>query len=278
MDVEGSDTARDVSECVNVDEMIGIDLLGNMGHRGVIDDSLDTADTAGLTPTHDAYRYALASGLMPYQTDLKKFMLLITDGAPTMRLDCIGTFGNGSGVMDQPTQPIVDEIAGAADSGIQTFIIGSPGSEESSQGNMDMRPWLSRAAVEGGTAAAGCEVDGPNFCHMDMTQEPDFAAALSAGLQSIVGQVVDSCTFVIPAPPSGETIDPNLTNLIINWTDGSSSLILPDNMGDCAEGWQFSGTDQVTLCAASCDAIKADAGASVQLTFGCRTDEVIPVR
>ena len=58
----------------------------------------------------------------------------------------------------------------------------------------------------------------------------------------------------------------------------SSSLILPDNQGDCAEGWQFSGNDQVTLCAASCDAVTADPGARVQLTFGCTTDEVIPVR
>jgi hypothetical protein len=272
---EGSDEPRDVSECVNVDEIVPIDILGSNGHRVAVDQSLDEADTGDFTPTHDAYRYALAQSLLPYQSSLKKFMLLITDGAPTFRLDCIG---DTQEVMDQPTQPIIDEIAGAADAGIQTFLIGSPGSEESFESGTDMRPWLSRAAIEGGTAAAGCSENGPEFCHMDMTQETDFAQALRDGLASVVGQVVDSCTFAVPAPPEGETIDANQTNLIINWTNGDSSLILPDNTGDCSEGWQFTATDEVTLCAASCEAIKADSGATVQLTFGCTTDEVIPVR
>ncbi len=206
-------------------------------------------------------------------------MLLITDGAPTMALECIGTGGGGGGqVMDAPTQPIVDEIAGAFDQGIRTFLIGSPGSEESSQGGDDMRPWLSQAAIEGGTAEAGCDAQGPNFCHMDMTQEPDFAQALSDGLASIVGQIVDSCTFVVPPPPAGESLDPGLTNLIINWTSGASSLILPDDTGDCSEGWQFDSTGQVVLCAATCEQIQADAGATVQLTFGCSTNDIIPVR
>jgi hypothetical protein len=274
-----SDTARDVDECVNVDEMVPIDLLGANNHRDDVIQSLDDADTGSLTPTHDAYRYALAQGLIPYQTSSRKFMLLITDGAPTMRLDCIGEGGGGGGmVMDQPTQPIIDEIAGANDVGIRTFLIGSPGSEESSESNTDMRPWLSRAAIAGGTAAANCEENGPNFCHMDMTQEPDFAQALADGLASVVGQVVDSCTFAIPPSPDGQAINPAETNLIINWSNGDSTLILPDNTGDCSEGWQFTGTDEVTLCSASCDAIQGDAGARVQLTFGCSTEEVIPVR
>ena len=274
-DTGSSDTPRNVSECVNVSEMVPIGVLGANGQRAVVDGSLDQANTGSLTPTHDAYRYALAMSLLPFRTQLRKFMLLITDGAPTMARDCVGDTGN---VTDAPTQPIIDEIAGAFSAGIRTFLIGSPGSEESSESNSDMRPWLSRAAMEGGTAATGCQEMGPNFCHMDMTQEPDFAQALADGLRSVVGQVVDSCSFAIPTPPAGQTVNPNQTNLIITWSNGDSSLILPDGIGDCSEGWQFTGTDQVTLCAASCDAIKADAGARVQLTFGCRTDEVIPVR
>jgi len=274
-DTGSSDTPRNVSECVNVSEMVPISVLGATGHRALVDGSLDQANTGSLTPTHDAYRYALAMGLMAYQTNLRKFMLLITDGAPTMAQDCVGDSNN---VTDAPTQPIIDEIAGAYAVGISTFLIGSPGSEQSSESNSDMRPWLSRAAIVGGTAASGCQEAGPNFCHMDMTQEPDFAQALANGLRAVVGQVVDSCTFAIPTPPAGQTVNPNQTNLVITWSNGDASLILPDGIGDCSEGWQFTGTDQVTLCAASCDAIKADAGARVQLTFGCRTDEVIPVR
>lgn len=281
-DAGESDEPRDVSECVNTDEMVPIAMLGADGgaHRDLVQSSLDDANTGSLTPTHDAYRYALATGLIPYPSDARKFMLLITDGAPTMAVQCIGNGpgGGGGGVMDAPTEPIIEEIESASEQGIQTFLIGSPGSEESSQGGDDMRPWLSRAAVVGGTAADNCEEQGPAFCHMDMTEEPDFAQALADGLASIVGQIIDSCTFVIPPSPDGEMIDPSLTNLVINWSNGDASLILPDDGGDCGEGWQFSTAEQVTLCGDTCEAVKADAGATVQLTFGCRSEDIIPVR
>lgn len=214
-------------------------------------------------------------------TTANKFMLLITDGAPTMSLGCINGVAGGRNrgqVTDQPTQPIIDEIAAAKAMNIRTFVIGSPGSEMSSQGGMDMRPWLSQAATAGGTATPGCSNTGPNFCHLDMTQAPDFGAALTAGLAGIAGQVVDACTFTLPAPPAGQMIDPNLTNLIITSADGSSKLVLPDNTGACTVGWQFSGTDKVVLCPDSCAEVKGNTSAHVQLVFGCEAGVVPPVK
>jgi hypothetical protein len=281
-DTGDSTTARDVSACVNTKTVVPMAVLGPAGsmQRTVMDASLQAIRPNSYTPTHDAYKYALTNGLEPYKTTANKFMLLITDGAPTMRLGCIndiapGTMGN---VKDQPTAPIIAEIAGAKMMNIRTFIIGSPGSQMSSQGGMDMRPWLSAAATAGGTATAGCSDMGPTFCHLDMTEAPDFGAALTAGLASIAGQVVDSCTFTIPPPPSGQSIDPNLTNLIITSASGASKLVLPDNMGACTEGWQFDGTDKVVLCSQTCSEVKADTGAHVQLVFGCSTDQVVPVK
>src|SRR5450432_541747 len=269
-DTGNSTTARDVSACVNTKKLVPMAVLGPAGsmQRTVIDDSLAAIKPQSYTPTHDAYKFALASGLEPYMTTANKFMLLITDGAPTMSLGCInGIRGgrNGGMTMDMPTAPIIAEIAGADAMKIRTFVIGSPGSEQSSQGMMDMRPWLSAAATAGGTATPGCNNAGPNFCHLDMTQAPDFGAALTAGLASIVGQVVDSCTFTIPAPPAGQSIDPNLTNLIITSGSGASKLVLPDNMGACTEGWQFDGTDKVVLCSKTCSEVKGDNAARVQL-------------
>jgi hypothetical protein len=276
-DTGASSTPLDVSQCVATDAMVPIAELGSNGHRQRILDSLDDASTGSYTPTHDAYRYALAQSLMPYETTAPKYMLLITDGAPTRAMNCIGENGNGGQPEESPTQPIIEEVAGASQIGISTFLIGSPGSEQSRSGN-DMRPWLSQAAIEGGTAADPCDVDGPTFCHMDMTEEPDFSVALTAALGTVVGQVFDPCVFSVPEPPAGESINPNETNLIINWTDGSSTLILPDDTGDCTEGWQFSGADEITLCSTSCDAAKADPGSRAQLTFGCTTDEVVLLR
>lgn len=276
-DVRYSAEPQPIDACVDVDEMVPIQQLGeaDSNQRDRLQESLDDARTAGYTPTHDAYQYALNEGLIRYSgSGNQKFMLLITDGAPTMSEGCISG-SDQQQVRDMPTQPIIDEIAGAHDQGIRTFLIGSPGSEESSEEEEgDMRPWLSQAAVEGGTAVDGCEVDGPNFCHMDMTQEPDFAAALRAGLAAIAGQVVDTCTFAVPQPPNGETIDRSLTNLIVTWDDGNASLYLPDNVGDCDTGWTFNDEGQVELCPSTCDEVKLDAHATVRLTFGCGVDVI----
>jgi len=280
-DVDLSPEPQPINACVNVSEMVPIEQLGeaDSNQRNSVQRSLDDAQTAGYTPTHDAYSYALTEGLLPYTgSGNQKFMLLITDGAPTMSEGCVSGGTQQGDVMDMPTQPIIDEIKAAREQGIRTFLIGSPGSEESAEETGgDMRPWLSRAAVEGGTAADGCNVDGPNFCHMDMTQEPDFGEALRAGLAAIAGQVVDSCTFAVPDPPSDQdVIDPTLTNLVVTWGSGSASLYLPDNVGACDTGWTFNADGQVELCPATCDEVKLDAGATVQLTFGCGT-EVIDV-
>jgi len=279
-DVQFSADPQPIDACIDVDARVPIAQLGEADseQRDTLQDSLRDAQTAGYTPTHDAYQHALNEGLVPYTANgNQKFMLLITDGAPTMSEGCVSGGEEQGNVIDMPTQPIIDEIAGAHDQGIRTFLIGSPGSEESSEETGgDMRPWLSRAAVEGGTAADGCDVDGPDFCHMDMTQEEDFSSALRAGLAAIAGQVVDSCTFAVPDPPEDETIDKTLTNLVVTWGSGSASLYLPDNVGGCDTGWTFNDEGQVELCPSTCDEVKLDSGATVQLTFGCGT-EVIDV-
>lgn len=268
----------DTEDCVNTDEMISIAQLGEAGsdHRGSLADAFADANVRAFTPTHDAYTYALENSLLPYQANASKFMLIITDGAPTLSFGCVDPNPGTNGVEDAPTQPIIDDIEAAfEDHGIRTFLIGSPGSEESTESGTDMRPWLSEAALLGGTASSDCDEDGPNFCHMDMTQEPDFAEALSEGLASIAGQIIDSCTFAFPDPPEGETIDPTLTNVIITWGDGQSTLILGDDVGDCTVGWQAGGTEELTLCPETCDAVKADGGARLHLAFGCGEDLVV---
>lgn len=274
-----------LEQCVNTEALVPIDFLGDAGsaHRATLTASIDDAVVASYTPTHDAYRYALQQGLVPYQGVGHKFMLLITDGSPTMRTTCNGsdpeggTPGPGAQAVDQPTQPIIDEIAAAATQGINTFLIGSPGSEQSSESNTDMRPWLSNAALAGATAPEGCEADGPNFCHLDMTQEPDFAAALDEGLKAIAGEIVDTCTFQLPAPPTpDDEIDPNKTNVIVSWGSGEKALLLRDDIDDCSEGWTFNADGAIELCAASCQRLKSDVGASVDLNFGCAPEEIVP--
>jgi hypothetical protein len=269
-----NDTPTDVDACVNVDEMVPIGLLGPDGsmHRDDVLQSLDDANTGNYTPTHDAYTYGFENALRPYATSSPKFMLLITDGAPTMSLGCV----RGAETQDMPTAPIIATVAAAAAEGIKTFIIGSPGSEQSAEmGGGDMRPWLSEAAMQGGTAIPGCSNAGPNYCHMDMTQSADFAAALREGLGSVAQQIA-TCTYAIPTPSNGMVIDTGAVNLIVHSSTGSV-LVLPDGQGGCTEGWTFNTDGSVQLCDATCAAVQADASARVELLFGCAPGD-IPVQ
>lgn len=268
--VEGSPEPQDVSECVNIDALVSAEPLGGAdgAHRAVVRDVIANAVTEQWTPTHDAYRYALNEGLLPSQIPGNKFMLLITDGTPTISLDCMQQEGEQGGV---DPEPIVDEIARAAELGIRTFLIGSPGSE-------DNRGWMSRAAVIGGTAPLGCNVAGPvgEYCHMDMTTAGDFTQALRDGLARIAG-VLTPCTYAYPEAPPGQTIDSNAINVIVKKADGTTSLIVRDDHGDCTEGWQFGDGNEVVLCPETCSDVQLEPTTTVELAFGCGS-VAVPVR
>jgi hypothetical protein len=259
-----STSERDVTACVNTDAIVDIAPLGAPGSaaRTALQRSLTRANTGSGTPTHDAYQFALTNGMQAYQSSASKFMLLITDGQPTFSLGCVGT-GNVTDPVDE--QPIVDAIAAAFNDGIRTFVIGSPGSEKNESSGADARPWLSRAAKAGGTDVSGCTDDGPNFCHLDMTEEPDFAAALSAGLGAIAGQI-NTCTYSVPPPPDGQEIDLSKVNLIVTAGD-ESQLVLPDDMGDCSEGWQLNADQQIVYLHARATGRRRDGQAAVRLRF-----------
>ncbi len=271
-----SSRARPITDCVRTSALLPIEVLGEAGsaQRDAVQETLDDANTGGGTPTHDAYRYALEEGLIPYETPFEKFMLLITDGQPTYSLECTGT---GMAVDAVDPQPIIDEIQRARDAeGIRTFVIGSPGSERAVETNEDTRPWLSEAASVGGTAAPGCSIAGPDYCHLDMSEAPDFSAALRAGLAQVIGQI-GQCTYNVPEPPEGQSLDLTEVNLILETSEGAK-LLLPDTVGECSEGWQFNDQDQVVLCADTCNAVKSDLTARVQLLFGCVSGEVPEIR
>lgn len=276
MATQRSDTPRDVSACVNVDAMIPVDLLGDAGsaHRERIEESIDRAGPNGSTPTHDAYHYALENGLKQAEQEGNKFMLLITDGAPTLELGCMG---DGVPRSPSPTEPIVDEVFASRTDAIRTFIIGSPGTEDNGDGD-DSRPWMSRAAALGGTARSGCSLNGPNYCHIDLSQESDFAGALNAALARILGQIV-SCSFELPAPPPGETL--NLSEINVIYSPGSGGedvLIGRDDTDACQDGWQLDSNDRVVLCPTLCERVQRDPQGTVELLFGCATKVDEPVR
>ena len=293
-------TPGEVSACIEIDEQIPIQPLGNEGspQREAFEEGLSSASIESYTATHDAYTYALEELLEPYESP-NRFILLITDGAPTINLGCTwpgeeelkGGLWDGAGSYDGETDPIIASIREAAQKGIRTFLIGAPGSEKSVESETDKRPWLSEAAIAGETAAPGCTIEGPNYCHFDMTRETDFSGALSAALQSIRGQIIDRCTFALPEPPPGTVISTDLTQIIVEWGDGMSSLIQQDEEGDCVDGWRVASNSNsnsnsnededededektISLCQKTCDDVKADGRARIFFSFGCSPSQI----
>ena len=256
---------QDLSACLDTGAMIPMAQLGAAGAANSQRDTLRAAFQSAVleqgTPTYDAYTYALDNSTLS-ATALAlpgaPFQLLITDGQPTVAQGCSNPNGNISNV---DPEPIVTAITQAwTQHQVKTFVIGSPGSENG-------RDWLSRAAVAGQTPAAGCNVAGPNYCHMDMTTAPDFSAALSAGLAQVTAQIA-SCTYALPTPPGGQTLDLTMINVIANLSTGIH-LLLQDTAGDCTVGWQFDASNNIKLCSQTCAMVQADPTATVDLAIAC---------
>jgi hypothetical protein len=264
---------RPVSACVNIDALVAPEPLqdGAMVHRDELLTALwNESVVDGGTPTHDAYAYAL-SELMDRDDGSSAHMLLITDGLPTFSLGCVGT-GRADEAVD--VDPIIHAIAAAREDGIRTFVIGSPGSEAGGVNGVDARPWLSRAASAGGTAREGCSHDGPNFCHFDMVDEPDFAAGLSAALGEITGSIMP-CEYVIPEPPPGKMLPAGELDIVWTLADGSQKAFLLDDTGDCEEGWRYTADGRrIALCPQSCERIRAASNDHLEIFFRC-TDNVV---
>jgi hypothetical protein len=220
--------------------------LGPVGsaQRALLAERLRSVVPTGASPTVEAYEVGLRQGLLAKAHLGKDYMLVVTDGAPTVA-EC-----NASDTILSPidAQPIVSQIDDAfAHQGVATFIVGSFGSEAN-------RSWLSQAAALGGTAKPGCSVEA-GTCHFDLATLPDFSATLNSSLTPIVGSLL-SCTLPLPLPPTSGEPDPAQLYVLLGSTRGPSPqswlLVLEDGPGDCTRGWQRV-EDGVRLCPDTCE-------------------------
>jgi hypothetical protein len=101
------------------------------------------------------------------------------------------------------------------------------------------------------------------------------AAQLSAALAAIRSTTALDCTYTVPAPPAGQTLDPSRVN--ITYTNGSGTVtpVLQDPPGtscDAGSGWQYSADGKtINLCGKACNDVKADKDGKINVLFGCTT-------
>jgi hypothetical protein len=243
--------------CVNGEQVVPIGLLDMLGstQRTSLETTLAGVTTTGDTPTYEAFVHSVGV-VRTSPLEGSKFVVLLTDGAPnTPPAACLPT-----------TTPVatalIEVVQRAFQQRVSTFIIGSPGSESA-------RASLSRMAEAGGTARRGCNHAGPDYCHFDMATTADFAVSLSEALRQITERVV-ACSFDVPEPPTGETLDRNKVN--VQYTSGGGDVydVFRDDSTACSGGWRYEG-DRIELCPEMCALVTADPDAAVDILFGCQT-------
>jgi von Willebrand factor type A domain len=249
--------------CFDRQTDVPLQILANPGspQRRQIRSAFQNQNPNGGTPTHDAYAYAVQD-LEAAKLTGARFAVLITDGIPTFSLGCDNSGRGQNNAVD--SAPLVVEAAKSLSAGVRTFVIGSPGSEGA-------RENLSRMAEAGGTATPGCSHTGPTYCHFDMTETQDFAAALAKALGQISGLAL-SCSYAIPAPPQGSQLDPAKVNVLFSPSGAEEEVILRSPGNTCSEGWQYSQDgSQVILCGGACERVRQAEQGSLNLEFGCAT-------
>jgi hypothetical protein len=264
-----SSSPRPVSACVNLGALVPIALLGSYTsrQRDILARSLALTEPnlQGGAPTLDAYLAGLEE-LGRTSIDGTRQMLLITDGQPTFSENCVG-----GGTVESPVDPspLVNAIYAARRAGVRTFVVGSPGSQWTNSRGDDARPWLSLAAEAGGTPVSQCSHSGPNFCHYDMTREPNFGRALRDALDDIERRIV-RCDVPLPDPPQSEALDPDRVNVVFTSNAGSSTIVARNDSQSCRDGWHYSNDQRsIVLCDTTCSRVTGELGSKLELLFGC---------
>jgi hypothetical protein len=197
----------------------------------------------GDTPTFGALKGGLnkATAYQDQHPDHKVIAVFASDGDPSACNTSI---------------PAIAALAASAHNynGVETYVIAMAGATLAN---------LNQIAAAGGTNQA-----------YDVTSN---AQQFSQKMQEIRSSAL-ACEFILPPPPMGQTLDPKLVN--VNYTPGGAptptTLPQSDNLADCGvgPGWYYDdpmNPTKIVLCPASCNTIKVDSQAKIDVAFGCLT-------
>ncbi len=279
-----------VGECYQGRQAVPI-ALNTQQQKDALSQAIQGQRPADYTPTQAAWQFAYDQ-LQAY-TGSNKYVVLVTDGVPTINNDpgcTIGSTGLAIG-LDEYTRFIDTVRAATTASGTKTFVVGVPGSEQLQQADYDPMYELSLLAEAGQTGIAGCTPasgtpsgGGMNgtvnprgtYCHYDMTQTTDFATGLKNTIQTI-GNAVLNCNYNVPPAPTGQTIDPNKVVLIYEDGSGNAFLVLQETGATCDRGWTFTDADKtkINICDKTCSLLQSNPSAKLTLMFGCTQGDIV---
>ena len=219
-----------------------------VGHADALDAAMNARSPDGFSsPVYPALGGALTASLARIENKPGEVaaVLLVTDGKPQ------GPAATCGGVNPEDAQVIADLAATGTtfDPPITTYVVGLPGVDQTI---------ANQIAAAGGSDAA-ILVAATNV-------ETQFRDALS----KVRGDAIP-CSYEIPdSLKDGET-SVNAVNIEITQT-GQEPAILPQDSTCVAEGWRYDdATTSIVLCPATCERLKADVTASIEVLLGCAT-------
>ncbi len=137
--------------------------------------------------------------------------------------------------------------------GVETYVIGVQSSASVNFNNLNV------IAAAGGTTV------------YDASNIDAFADKMAEIRDTALG-----CDFAIPPAPPNEMFVPDETNFTYTPGGNGTPITLPraDDLADCGDGpgWYFDNNmmpTKIIVCPASCDTIKNDLEAKVEVAFGC---------
>jgi hypothetical protein len=251
-------SCRTVDEGCNVTAFGRLDLdVGDLpGHAGAVIAALAAREPDGATPMALGVDSALAAlfARQKAQPQRRPVLVLATDGQPS---------GCGPGQSVPAVETLLQKARLAAPS-IATYVVGVFAPEEIAEA----QPALERFAVAGGTRMPFILATGA-----------DLSQRLLAALTEIRQQTV-ACDYGIPRPQMG-TIDFDRVNVRTTSTAGTQEPAYVGSADRCQAapgGWYYdpppSSTttpSRLVLCPSTCERLRADPAARVELIYGCTT-------
>jgi hypothetical protein len=114
--------------------------------------------------------------------------------------------------------------------------------------------------------------------------EQDFDPVFEALAGSVIGHSKLSCSWDIPAPPAGETLDPTEVNMRLTDPNGDEHFIGhvagASDCGKVEHGWYYDkpvNPQTVLVCPQTCAWIQGLAAATMDVLFGCETEDATPL-
>lgn len=174
---------------------------------------------------------------------------------------------------------------------VNTFIVGLPGSDSTggTSGGFAVPPYamklaLSTYAVSGSPETVPMDCDQSAVfmqgspapavpCHLDLTTGPFDGQILADAITQIRGKAL-GCVYDLPAPPPGETINPDKVNVSLTLEQMTSTLPRRSTPSDTCETdgcWDYTDADTLELIGKACEDVTNATSAKVEIVVGCDT-------